>query len=56
MSVADILLTTVVDSALRRDIATPEFLVRYLARMTKRPAYRAAFERNFPDRPFDPVG
>jgi glutathione S-transferase len=55
MSVADILMTTVVDSALRRGIATPAFLVRYHARMTKRPAYRAAFERNFSDRPFDPA-
>ena len=56
MSVADILLTTVVDSALRRAIAMPEFLVGYLARMMKRPAYRAAFERNFSDRPIDPAG
>ncbi len=56
MSVADILMTTVVDSALRRGIAVPEFLVGYLGRMMVRPAYREAFERNFSDRPFDPAG
>ncbi len=56
MSVADILMTTVVDSALRRGIAVPEFLVGYLGRMMVRPAYREAFERNCSDRPFDPAG
>ncbi len=54
MTVADILLTTVVDSALRRAIAVPEFLVRYLGRMIQRPAYRDAFVRNYADRPLDP--
>ncbi len=56
MSVADILLTTVVDSALRRGIAVPEFLVFYLRRMMERPAYRKAFDINYSDRRFDPVG
>ena len=50
MSVADILLTTCVESALRRDIALPEFLNGYMDRMTRRPVYRPAFERNFPNR------
>ncbi len=54
MTVADILLTTVVDSALRRAIAVPEYLVRYLRPMIERPAYRDAFERNYSDRPIDP--
>ncbi len=54
ISIADILLTTVVDSALRRGIAVPEFLVGYLRRMLERPAYRKAFGINFSDRPFIP--
>ena len=56
MTVADIVLTTVVDSALRRAIAVPEFFVRYLRQMIERPAYRDAFERNYTDRPLDPTG
>ncbi len=55
MSVADILLTTVVDSALRRGIDVPEFLVDYLGRMIQRPVYRDAFVRNYGDRPLDPT-
>jgi glutathione S-transferase len=55
MSVADILLTTVVDSALRRGIDVPDFLVGYLGRMIQRPAYRDAFVRNYGDRPLDPT-
>ena len=50
MSVADILLATCVDSALRRDIALPGYLVDYRKRMTARPAYRRAFATNFPGR------
>lgn len=55
MSVADILLMTVVDSALRRSILVPEFLVDYLRRGMNRSAYRKAFDINFSDRPFDPI-
>jgi len=50
MSVADILLTTCVDSAMRRGIDMPAFLIGYHERMTGRPAYRRAFARNFPGR------
>ncbi len=56
MSVADILMTTVVDSAYRREIDVPGTLADYLRRMIARPAYRAAFERNFDDRPLVPSG
>ena len=55
MSVADILLMTVVDSALRRDILVPEFLVDYFYRGMDRSAYRKAFDINYPDRLFDPM-
>ncbi len=55
MSVADILLATVADSALRRGIAVPEFLAGHLGRIVERPAYRKAFDRNYSDRPFDPL-
>ena len=54
MSVADIILTTVVDSALRRGIPMPECLIGYLRRMMERPAYRKAFDTNYSDRPFIP--
>ena len=56
MSVADILLMTVVDSALRRDIVVPEFLVGYLHRGMDRSAYHRAFDINYSDRSFDPMG
>ena len=56
MSVADILLMTVVDSALRRDIMVPEFLVGYLRQGMDRSAYRKAFDINYSDRSFDPIG
>ena len=55
MSVADILLMTVVDSALRRDILVPEFLVDYFRRGMDRCAYRKAFDINYSDRSFDPM-
>lgn len=50
MSVADILLTTCIDSALRREITIPDSLIDYMDRMIKRPAYCRASERNFPNR------
>jgi glutathione S-transferase len=50
MSVADILLATCVDGAMQRGIALPPFLSGYMSRMAQRPAYRAAFARNFPHR------
>ena len=56
MSVADILLMTVVDSALRRDILVPEFLVDYFRRGMDRSTYRKAFHINYSDRSFDPMG
>jgi glutathione S-transferase len=48
MSVADILLTTCMNSALGRDIPLCDRLMRYHARITARPAYRQALERNRP--------
>jgi glutathione S-transferase len=49
-SVADILLTTCLESALRRRIPLPAPLLEYRERMTARPAWRRAFERNYPER------
>jgi len=49
MSVADILLTTCMNSALSRDIPLPARLMRYHERMTARPAYLRAAELNRPD-------
>ena len=46
MTVADILLTTILASAERREIAVPEILRDYLGRMTSRPAYLEALARN----------
>ncbi len=54
MSVADILMTTMVDSAYRREIDVPGTLADYLRRMIARPAYQGAFERNYQDRPLVP--
>lgn len=45
---ADILLTTCLNSAVRRQIEMPPSLVRYRERTTARDAYRAAFARNHP--------
>jgi glutathione S-transferase len=45
---ADILLTTCLASAQRRDIALPEVLNDYLAGTTVRPAYRRGVEANRP--------
>lgn len=49
MSVADIILTTCMNSALGRDIPLPDRLMRYHERMTARPAYRKALQLNRPD-------
>lgn len=49
MSVADIILTTCMNSALGRDIPLPARLMRYHERMTARPAYQKAQELNRPD-------
>jgi glutathione S-transferase len=45
---ADILLTTCLNSAVRRQIEMPPSLTRYRERTTARDAYRAAFARNHP--------
>lgn len=49
MSVADIILTTCMNSALSRDIPLPDRLMRYHERMTARPAYQQALKQNQPD-------
>jgi len=48
MSVADILMVTTVDYALKCAIAIPAALLDYRARLIERPAYRRAQERNTP--------
>jgi len=45
---ADILLTTCLNSAVRRQIDMPPSLIRYRERATARDAYRAAFASNHP--------
>ncbi len=50
MSVADILLSTCITSALSLGITVPDCLIAHERRMTQRPAYQRAVERNFPDR------
>ena len=50
MSVADILLASCVDGAIKRDVVVPESLIFYLERITQRPAYRQALARNHPGR------
>ncbi|MDH3234235.1 MAG: glutathione S-transferase [Alphaproteobacteria bacterium] len=49
MSVADILMVTTLDYALKCDIAIPEPLLDYRARHIERPAYKQAEARNRPD-------
>jgi glutathione S-transferase len=49
MSVADILMTTCLVSAIRRGIAVPDYLLAYRDRMTERPAWKAAWPRNHPE-------
>lgn len=48
MSVADILLTTCIQSAQRRGIAMPDYLIAYNDRMSQRPAFRHALAINNP--------
>lgn len=48
MSVADILLTTCIQSARRRNIALPDYFIDYNDRMSQRPAYRQALAINNP--------
>jgi len=48
MSVADILLTTCIQSARRRDIALPDYFTDYNDRMSQRPAFRQALAVNNP--------
>jgi glutathione S-transferase len=45
---ADILLTTCLTNALRRDISLPDALGNYLSRTTVRGAYQQAIEANQP--------
>jgi len=45
---ADILLTTCLTGAVRREIALPERLLDYMKRVTARPAYQRALEANQP--------
>lgn len=48
LSIADILLTSCLDWAVGYDIALPEPMLAYRARVTDRPAYREARRRNDP--------
>ena len=48
MSVADILLTTCIQSALRRKISLPEYLISYNDRVSQRPAFQRALAANTP--------
>ena len=48
-SAADILLTTCLDWALADGISLSRSAIGYRERTIRRPAYRAAFERNFPE-------
>src|SRR5262249_53582022 len=47
---ADILLTTCLTTAIRDEISLPSICIEYLNRTTARPAYRAAFAANYPDK------
>lgn len=49
LSIADILLTTCIQSAQRRGIAVPEFFVAYNERMSQRPAFKRALAVNNPE-------
>jgi glutathione S-transferase len=48
MSVADILMVTTIDYALKCGITIPDKLLDYHGRIVERPAYRSAAERNTP--------
>jgi len=54
-SVADILLMTCLDWAVTDRIPLSDTLHEYRSRVTVRPAYRKALERNFPGRGWPPV-
>lgn len=49
MTIADILLTTCIQSALRRGITMPDFFIDYNERMSQRPAFQKALAINNPD-------
>ncbi len=49
LSAADILLTTCLDWAIAEGLALPDSVMEYRRRMTRRPAYRDAFARNYAD-------
>jgi glutathione S-transferase len=55
LSVADILLETCLAFALTLDIELPPPLATYRRRLTERPAYQRAFQRNYPGRPLPSV-
>ena len=48
ISVADVLLTTCIQSAQRRKISLPDYLINYNEQMTRRPAFRQALAINNP--------
>ena len=48
-SVADILMTTVLDWAILYDLDVPEVLGKYRERVQMRPAYQGARKVNFPN-------
>jgi glutathione S-transferase len=54
ISIADILFVSCLDWAHAYDIALPDYLTDYRARLRARPAYRVSFAENYPDRPLDP--
>ncbi len=56
MSVADILMVTTLNWALAYDIPLPAGLLDYRRRLADRPAYKRAYETNFPGRPADGPG
>ncbi|MCE2475236.1 MAG: glutathione S-transferase family protein [Alphaproteobacteria bacterium] len=49
-SIADVLMTTIVDWAVAYDIDLPSRLVAYRDFTTRRPAYEAAYRVNYPER------
>ncbi len=56
MSIADILLSTCILYAGICGIEMPDALLEFQQRITRRPAYRRAFERNFPERSLEALG
>ena len=49
MSIADILLTTCIQSAQRRGIEMPDYFVKFNERMSRRPAFQKALAINNPE-------